>query len=115
MRTKQKTPDYGAISRRSTKRDCKRVQMYPERGKRPQIEKSPEINSERRVLFVGENSSYYKLRSYLVGKLVRLIEQSSVGGWVCEFVHDDDRKAINHAAGWSELKNTYLLDCVKFK
>lgn len=44
MRTKQKTPDYGAISRRSIKRDCKRVQMYPERGKRPQIEK---------YLFVG--------------------------------------------------------------
>ena len=115
MRTKKRTPDYGAISRQSIKNDFRRAQTYPAREKRQQIENPPEINSERRVLFVGENSSYYKLRSYLVGKLVRLIEQSSVGGWVCEFVHDDDRKAINHAAGWSELKNTYLLDCVKFK
>lgn len=115
MRTKQRTPDYGAISRRSIQNDFKRVQRYPEREKRPQIENLPEINAERRVLFVGENSGYYKLRSFIVGKLVRLVLKSSVGGWVCEFVHDDDRKAINHAAGWSDNKKQYLLDCVKFK
>lgn len=28
---------------------------------------------------------------------------------------DDDRKAINHAAGWSDNKKQYLLDCIKFK
>lgn len=115
MRTKQRTPDYGAISRRSIKKDFRRVQTYPAKEKRPQIEHPPEINTERRVLFVGENSSYYKLRSFIVGKLIRLIQQSSVGGWVCEFVYDDDRKAINHAAGWSDNKKQYLLDCVKFK
>lgn len=115
MRTKKRTPDYGAISRSSIKRDFQRVQRYPEREKRPQIENMPEINAERRVLFVGENSGYYKLRSFIVGKLVRLVHKSSVGGWVCEFVHDDDRKAINHAAGWSDNKKQYLLDCVKFK
>lgn len=112
MRTKKRTPDYRAISRRSIKNDFRRVQTCPEREKRPQIENPPEINAERRVLFVGENSSYYKLRSFIVGKLV---QKSSVGGWVCEFVHDDDRKAINHAAGWSDNKKQYLLDCVKFK
>lgn len=115
MRTKQRTPDYGAISRRSIKNDFIRVQTYPKREKRPQIENPPEINAERRVLFVGENSSYYKLRSFIVGKLVRLVQKSSVGGWVCEFVYDDDRKAINHAAGWSDMKKEYLLDGVKFK
>lgn len=105
MRTKKRIVDYGAISRRSIKSDFRRVQTYSEREKRPQIENPPEINAERRVLFVGENSSYYKLRSFLVGK----------GGWVCEFVHDDDRRAINNAAGWSDHKKQYLLDCVKFK
>ena len=35
--------------------------------------------------------------------------------WYCEFVHDDDRKALNMAAGWSDNKKLYLLDCVKFK
>lgn len=112
MRTKKRIVDYGAISRRSIKSDFK---TYSEREKRPQIENPPEINAERRVLFVGENSSYYKLRSFLVGKLVRLVEESSVGGWVCEFVHDDDRRSINNAAGWSDRKKQYLLDCVKFK
>lgn len=115
MRTKQRTLDYGAIPRRSIKNDFRRVQTYPAKEKRPRIENPPEINTERRVLFVSENSSYYKLRSFIVGKLVRLIQQSSVGGWVCEFVYDDDRKAINHAAGWSDNKKQYLLDCVKFK
>jgi hypothetical protein len=108
MRTKKRTPDYGAISRRSIQNDFKRVQRYPEREKRPQIENPPEINAERRVLFVSENS-------FFVGKLVRLIKQSNVGGWIVGFVYDDDRKAINHAAGWSDMKKEYLLDGVKFK
>lgn len=41
MRTKQRIPDYGAISRRSIQNDFKRVQRYPEREKRPQIENLP--------------------------------------------------------------------------
>lgn len=114
MRTKNRTPDYGAISRRSIRSDLRRGQIYPEKEKRPQIENQPEINAERRVLFVGENSSYYKLRTYLVGKLVRLKAKSNYGGWICEFVHDADRIALNKAAGWCEKKE-YLLDCVKFK
>ncbi|MFR8207436.1 MAG: hypothetical protein ACLU99_14880 [Alphaproteobacteria bacterium] len=115
MRTKKPSPITGQFPGRSIKHDFQRVQRCPEREKRQQIENPPEINAERRVLFVGENSSYYKLRSFIVGKLVRLVQKSSVGGWVCEFVHDDDRKAINHAAGWSDNKKQYLLDCVKFK
>lgn len=54
MRTKQRTPDYGAISRRSIQNDFKRVQRYPEREKRPQIENLPEINAERRVCLLAK-------------------------------------------------------------
>lgn len=115
MRIKQRQPDFGAISRASIKRDFQRVQRYPEREKRREIANSPEINSERRIIFVGENSSYFKLRALLLGRHVRLVEQSSVGGWVCEFVRDDDRQALNAAAGWSESKDRYLFDNVKFK
>lgn len=115
MRVKKREPDYGAIARRSVRKDFARVPMHPKGEKRPEIENLPEINAERRVVFVGENSSYYKLRSFVLGKLVRLKEKSSYGGWLCEFVHDDDRKAINNAAGWSDYKTEYLLDCVKFK
>lgn len=114
MRTKQRTPDYREISRCSIKNDF-RVQRYPPKQKRPEIEFLPEINAERRVTFIGENSSYYKFRFLIVGKLVRLKEKSNYGGWICEFVHDEDRKALNNAAGWSDNKNEYLFDCAKFK
>lgn len=33
----------------------------------------------------------------------------------CVLGRGDDRKAINNAAGWSDCKKQYLLDCVKFK
>lgn len=115
MRTKKREPDFRAISKRSMQRDFQRVQRYTPREKRPETEDLPEINAERRIMFVGEKSVYYRWRSFLIGKLVRVIERSSVGGWKCEFVHDDDRKALNRAAGWSDNKNQYLFDCIKFK
>lgn len=117
MRTKKRTPDFGAISRRSIKRDFQRVQTYPEEQKAPQIEELPKINAERRIIHISETSAYAKFARYIVGKLVRLKEKANLGGnsWYCEFVHDDDRKALNTAAGWSDRKTTYLFDGVKFK
>ena len=117
MRTKKRTPDYGAISRRSIKNDFRRVQTYPEREKRPQIEELPKINAERRIIHVSETSGYAKFARYIVGKLVRLKEKANIGGnsWYCEFVHDDDRRALNLAAGWSDNKREYLFDGVRFK
>lgn len=115
MRTSKKQPDYGAISRASVKRDMKKVQIYPTEEKVPQIEKQPEINAERRIIFVNENSAYFRYRSYIVGKLVRLIERSNMGGWRCSFVYDDDRKALNNAANWSDNKKEYIFDGIKFK
>lgn len=117
MRTKKRTPDYGAISRRSIKNDFRRVQTYPEREKRPQIENPPEINTQKRILYLSQKSEYFKYCKYIVGKLVRLKQKSNIGSnsWYCEFVHDDDRMALNKAAGWSENKKLYLFDGVKFK
>lgn len=115
MRVKKRIPDFCAISRRSIRRDFEYGKIYARGEKRREIANSPEINSERRIIFVGENSSYFKLRAFLLGRHVRLVEQSSVGGWVCEFVRDDDRQALNTAAGWSESKDRYLFDNVKFK
>jgi hypothetical protein len=117
MRTKKRTPDFGAISRSSIKKDFQRVQRYPAEGKRPQIKELPKINAERRIIHISEVSGYAKFARYIVGKLVRLKEKANVGGnsWYCEFVHDDDRKALNMAAGWSDNKRLYLLDGIKFK
>ena len=91
----------------------------PPRKKRPQIEELPKINAERRIIIhISETSAYAKFARCIVGKLVRLKEKANVGGnlrGIGEFVHDDDRKALNMAAGWSDNKKLYLLDGVKFK
>lgn len=106
--------DYGDISRRSIRRDFQRPQ-YRECVK-PKIDESPKPNAERRIAMVAEGSSYYKYRSIIVGKRIRLIEQSAISdGWICEFVHDEDRRALNKAADWSDSKKEYLFDNVKFK
>lgn len=116
MRLKKKLPDFRAISRRSIKGD-----FMPARDKlsgtrdREADNLTLKPGAVRRVASVGEDSSYYKLRPHIAGKLVRLVRQSSVGGWVCEFVREENRQAINRAAGWSDAKTQYLLDCVKFK
>lgn len=117
MRTKKRQPDYGAISRSSIKKDFQRVRIYPAEEKRPQIEELPKINAERRIIYLSETSAYAKYARYIVGKLVRLKEKANLGGnsWYCEFVHDDDRKALNTAAGWSDAKRQYLFDGIKFK
>lgn len=118
MRTKKRTTDFGAISRSSVKRDFQRVQTYPKEEKRREIEDLPKINAERRIIHISETSAYAKYARYIVGKLVRLKEKATtVGGnsWYCEFVHDDDRKALNTAAGWSDAKRQYLFDGIKFK
>lgn len=117
MRTKKRQPDYGAISRSSIKKDFQRVQRCPAEKKCPQIKELPKINTERRIIHISEVSGYAKFARYIVGKLVRLKKKANVGGnsWYCEFVHDDDRKALNMAAGWSDNKKLYLLDGIKFK
>lgn len=117
MRTKKRATDYGAISKSSIKRDFQRQQTYPTDKKCPEIEDLPQINAERRIIHISEMSAYAKYARYIVGKLVKLKEKANVGGnsWYCEFVHDDDRKALNMAASWSDNKKQYLFDGIKFK
>ena len=109
MRLKKRETDFRAISRDSMRRDFNRVQTYHQKEKRP------ELNAVRRIAFIGENSSYYKQRFLIVGKLVRIIKPIETGGFICEFVHDTDRRALNDNAGWSDMKKEYLFDCIKFK
>lgn len=115
MRTTKRQSDFSAVSRRSIQKDFQRVQSYAREVKRREIEDLPEINSERRAVFVGKNSEYYQHRACILGKLFRLVERAGVGGWICEFVHDEDRQVLNAAAGWTDNKTRYLLDGVKFK
>ena len=106
MRLKKRETDFRAISRDSMRRDFNRVQTYHQKGKRPEIKKQPELNAVRRIAFISENSSYYKQR---------IIKPIETGGFICEFVYDADRRALNDNAGWSDMKKEYLFDCIKFK
>ena len=114
MRIKRKT-DYSEISRRSVRSDFKPYNRTPEREKGRQAQKQPQINAIRRIAFVNENSGYYKYRNLILGKQVRLLREAPFGGWYCSFVFDEDRRALNRAAEWSEGKDEYLFDGVKFK
>lgn len=125
----KRKPDFEAISRRSVAKD-----FYPERihiihKKMPEKRNSREINipnqqeqpeegQTKRVSTINPACMYAKYARFFVGKLVRLVERKgildSTTGWY-EFVHDEDRKALNEAAGWSENKKMYLLERPKFK
>lgn len=69
----------------------------------------------RRVSELNAASSYAQYKKLIIGKLVRLISSGTCGGMWVEFVYEDDRLALNKAAGWSADKKRYLLDGVKFK
>lgn len=114
MRTKKITFEKKPVSGCFERYNLKTIGIHQKRDKCPQMENLPKINARRRIIFVNENSSYYKFRSCIVGKIVKLVRKTDVG-WICEFVNDDDRIALNKAAGWSDRKIQYLFDCVKFK
>lgn len=80
---------------------------------------TPATGSVVRIKSINSNCQYIKFARYIVGRLMRLTSKTgalpgSTTGWY-EFVHDEDRKALNNAAGWSDSKNLYLLENPKLK
>lgn len=125
---KRKT-DYEAISRRSVAKDFNPERIHIIHNKVPEKRNSREINipkqqekpeegQSKRISTINQVCMYAKYARFFVGKLVRLVSKKGVGdsttGWY-EFVHDEDRKALNEAAGWSDNKKMYLLERPKFK
>ena len=114
MRTdKKRTSDFSVVSRRSINRDFVGYRKYV-REKKGENSGILQNLRERRIAFVGEKSDYYQFRALLVGRMVRILERASVGGWQVEFMYDNDRKALNRAAGWSDKKKVYLINNIKF-
>lgn len=121
---KRKT-DFEAISRRSIKRDFFSERIYIQGKKMPENEKtqkititSPDEGETKRISTINQSCMYAKYARFFVGKLVRLVSKKGVGDSTTgyyEFVHDEDRKALNQAAGWSDNKKQYLLERPKFK
>lgn len=121
---KHKT-DFESISRRSIKRDFFPERIYIQEKKMPQngnLKKititSPDEGETKRISTINQACMYAKYARFFVGKLVRLVLKKGVGDSTTgyyEFVHDEDRKALNQAAGWSDNKKQYLLETPKFK
>ena len=95
--------DYAAESKNSIKKDLISARQ----------ERSADA-ANKRIKEVRPTSSYYKYSRYIVGRLVRITGKGLCGN-VCEFVHDEDRQALNNAAGWSDKKREYIFDSVIFK
>lgn len=126
-----KKPDYGAISKRSIKRDFYSEEIHIRKEKVPEKRNFAKITETKkakkqdespdnpcRIASINPNCQYERFAKFFVGKLVKRVMKTGIGdsttGWY-EFVHDEDRKTLNEAAGWSDRKNRYLLERPKFK
>jgi len=106
---------FAEASKQSIKKDLQHLHRKPEQPK-PERKLEIEPGAERRIIHINENGQYSKFAKLIVGKLVKLVRKSEFGNsWYCEFVFDDDRKALNRAANWSDRKKEYLFDGLKFK
>lgn len=128
-----KKPDYGAISKRSVKKDFFPEQIHIRREKTTEkrnferitdtkkvkhLERYESSDAPCRISSINPNCQYAKYAKFFLGKLVKMVNKTGIGdsttGWY-EFVFDEDRKALNEAAGWSDRKNRYLLERPKLK
>lgn len=95
--------------RRSIRKDFARANFKRD-GNAPKV---PHPKNTKRVVAIGEQCEYWRLRRFFIGRLVRIVETAGTGVWV-EFVREGDRNNLNAAAGWSEYKRKYLLHGAKF-
>lgn len=102
--------NYSELVRRSIRKDFANAN-FKKLAKGP---KTPHPANTKRVLELNPNCQYYKFRRFFEKRLVRLLRESIVGGIWVEFVNDADRKQLNDAAGWTDLKKEYLLQGAKF-
>lgn len=111
MRIEKKT-DFREVSKASMRRDFNR--NMKEFRKPPEPKKDEDV---RRVSEINPGSYYAKYARFIVGKKVKIlyVDPESVGKYMVSFIFDDDRHALNKAAGWSDGKTEYLLDGVKFR
>lgn len=101
--------DWNEVVRTSIRKDFAKAN-FRRQCKAP---KTPHPKNTKRVLAINEQCEYYPLRSYFIGRLVRIKDKAMSGVWV-EFVSDEDRIRLNNAAGWSNNKCLYLLHGTKF-
>lgn len=112
-----KKRDYSRVLERSMAKDFASGQPDRQKPKTPQNAEKQQSRQHQRISQLGERCEYREFARFLLGKAVELVEPHSNGGttgWY-RFVFDDDRLALNKAAGWSNAKEKYLLTAPKFK
>ena len=102
--------DWNEVVRRSIRMDFANAN-FKRYGNAP---KTPHPVNTKRVLAINEQCEYYRFKKHFVGHLVRIVSKRDCGNVWVEFVNDEDRKALNNAAGWSDYKSQYLLYGPKF-
>lgn len=102
--------DYNELVRKSIRKDFAKAN-FKRNGRAPRV---PHPKNTKRVVEITKASSYYEYRKFILGKIVRILRPTVVGGVWIEFVRDADRDALNKAAGWKD-KREFLLNGVKFE
>lgn len=105
--------DYGLVSRLSIQRDFRNASFNRATGT-PREPKQKRENNVKRIIAMDDVCDYKQYRRFFVGKLVRIVATAQSGGKWVSFVHEEDKNALNGAAGWSERKCQYLLYGVKY-
>lgn len=108
--------DYGLVSRLSIQRDFRNASFNRITGpQRPEPAQRPKRESNvKRIISMDDHCDYKQYRRFFIGKLVRIVAPAQSGGKWVSFVHEQDKNALNSAAGWSENKCQYLLYGVKY-
>ena len=105
--------DYGLVSRLSIQRDFRNASFNRAMGTQREIKPKRESNVKR-IISMDDHCDYKQYRRFFIGKLVRIMAPAQSGGNWVSFVHEQDKNALNGAAGWSENKCQYLLYGVKY-
>lgn len=103
MRTNSRE-DYGVISRRSIRDDFQPSVIKPILHK---------IASFPRISRLSPKCEYIRYERFFSGKQVKktadsVSDRAEGSGWY-QFIHEEDRLALNRAAGYSDKKRLYLL------
>jgi hypothetical protein len=101
--------DYDTAIRKSIEMDRPKLLLIKKPKEQTNDPKAP------RIKHINPRCEYARYARLFVGRKVEKIRDSagtignSTTGYY-RFIFDDDRKAVNKAAGWSDFKTEYLLE-----
>lgn len=97
--------DYDTAIRKSIEMDRPKLLLIKKPKEQTNEPKAPRIKQ------INPRCEYARYARLFVGRKVEKVKghPETTTGWY-RFIFDDDRKAVNKAAGWSDFKTEYLLE-----